>query len=593
MVEKPEHIDFRYNLNIYFGILKNYKGLLIILIISILIIEAIHAAHRFLFKIIIDTGTEYVSRTATKAHLIDTLMLVAAIFITINIIKYLLKWLNIHWINKLDGGLILDLKKKFFNHIVSLSHSFHTTHRTGSLISRLTRGGRAIEKMTDLILFSVFPTIFQAIIVISTIAFFDTTSAIVIVLTAFIFLAYSYIFQKIQQPSSLKANDAEDLEKGNISDIFTNIDSIKYFGKEDYIQKKYLGISNETKNAAIKNWNYYRWIDSGQSIIVSIGTFFILYFPLLRFLDDEITIGTLVLIYTMFGMLIDPLFRFVWSMREYFMVMADFESLFEYSKIDQEVKDAVDAIDFNVKKGEIIFQNVTFNYGKRKIFEKFTLHIPKERKIALVGHSGSGKSTLVKLLYRLYDVNEGSIKIDGTDIRKYKQESLRSGMSIVPQECVLFDDTIYNNIAFSRPDASKEDVMQAIRFSQLDKIINEFSNKEQTIVGERGVKLSGGEKQRVSIARAILADKKILVLDEATSSLDSETEHEIQRDLERLMKDRTTIIIAHRLSTIMKADRIIVMKKGMIVQSGTHKELIKQKGEYRKLWNLQKGGYIG
>ena len=222
----------------------------------------------------------------------------------------------------------------------------------------------------------------------------------------------------------------------------------------------------------------------------------------------------------------------------------------------------------------------------------FTLKVPKNKKTALVGHSGSGKSTLVKMLYRLYDVNEGSILIDGKDIKDFRQESLRAEMSIVPQECILFDDTIYHNIKFSKPHASHEEVMKAIRLAQLDRFVASLPLKENTIVGERGVKLSGGEKQRVSIARALLADKKVLVLDEATSSLDSETEMQIQMALAKLMEGRTTIIIAHRLSTIMKADKIVVMHKGEIMQMGMHRDLIRKKGEYRKLWNLQRGGYI-
>jgi len=233
-----------------------------------------------------------------------------------------------------------------------------------------------------------------------------------------------------------------------------------------------------------------------------------------------------------------------------------------------------------------------FKYHKRKIFNKFNLKIPANKKVAFVGHSGCGKTTLVKLLYRFYDIENGQILIDNKDIRDVKQESLREEMSMVPQEAVLFDDTIYNNVAFSNPKASKQEVLRAMRFAQLDKVVKDFPDKEKTIVGERGVKLSGGEKQRVSIARAILANKKILVLDEATSSLDSETEHEIQRDLEKLMQGRTSIIIAHRLSTIMHADMIIVLQKGKIVQTGTHRQLITKSGEYKKLWNLQKGGYI-
>jgi ATP-binding cassette subfamily B protein len=272
--------------------------------------------------------------------------------------------------------------------------------------------------------------------------------------------------------------------------------------------------------------------------------------------------------------------------------MSDFQALFKYNKIKNEIKDIPKSKELKINNGSIEFKNVNFKYENRKIFEDFSLKIPKNKKVAFVGHSGSGKSTLIKLLYRFYDVDSGEILIDSKNIKKFKQESLRSEMSMVPQECVLFDDTIYNNIAFSNPKASKQEVMNAIKFAQLDKIIEELSNKENTIVGERGIKLSGGEKQRVSIARAILANKKILVLDEATSSLDSETEHEIQVNLQKLMKNRTSIIIAHRLSTIMRADLIVVMKGGKIVQKGTHNQLIKKEGEYKKLWNLQKGGYI-
>jgi ATP-binding cassette subfamily B protein len=272
--------------------------------------------------------------------------------------------------------------------------------------------------------------------------------------------------------------------------------------------------------------------------------------------------------------------------------MADFESLFKYGKIENEVKDLSNAKLAKITQGTIEIKNISFSYGKRKIFDNLSLKIPKNKKVAFVGHSGCGKTTLVKLLYRLYDVQTGEITIDGENIAKFHQESLRNEMSIVPQDCALFDDTIYNNIAFSNPTATRADVLGAIKFAQLDKIIEKFPHKEDTIVGERGVRLSGGEKQRVSIARAVLANKKILFLDEATSSLDSETESEIQKSLALLMKQRTAVIIAHRLSTIMKADVIVVMDKGTIVQMGNHKKLIAKDGIYKKLWQLQKGGYI-
>jgi ABC-type multidrug transport system fused ATPase/permease subunit len=592
MNEKPDRIDFKYNLKVYFEMLDRYRGLFIFLLFIVLIVEATYVADRFLFKIIVDKGTEYSAGTLNATALVRILGIVALVYIGIVLLKSLGKWLLLRSTNKLESNLITDIKIRFFNHLITLSHKFHTNNRTGSMISRLSRGGRAVERMTDIIAFNIAPLLFQLFIVSISMMAFDLLSGLTVFLTVLIFIGYSFIIQQIQKPSSMKANDVEDYEKGKIADIFTNIDSIKHFGKERYIKEKFLQITNDTKYWMKKNWDYFNWLDAGQSVILSVGTFFLVYFPLVKFIHNEISIGTIVFIYTVYGALIGPLFGFVHGMREYFRVMVDFQSLFEYNKIEQDVKDKSNAPVATINAGYIDINKIKFKFGQRQIFDEFSLVVPKNKKYALVGHSGSGKSTLIKLIYRLYDVDEGSISIDGVDIRDVQQESLRSEMSIVPQECVLFDDTIYNNIAFSRPEATKEEIMNAIRFAQLDKIVQEFPQKEETIVGERGIKLSGGEKQRVNIARAILANKKILVLDEATSSLDSETEHDIQLALEKLMKDRTTIIIAHRLSTIMKADKIVVLKKGKVVQTGTHKELIRKQGEYNKLWNLQKGGYI-
>ncbi|MGV8141029.1 MAG: ABC transporter ATP-binding protein [Candidatus Woesearchaeota archaeon] len=588
----PDRIDFQYNLKIYFGMLKKYKMLFIFLLLIVLIVEATYVADRFLFKVIVDRGTEYGAGTLSVEGLIHIMSIVAIIYASIVLVKSSGKWLMLRSVNKLESNLITDVKIRFFNHLVTLSHKFHTNNKTGSMISRLSRGGRAIERMTDIITFNVAPLIFQLVIVSVSMMAFDLTSGLIVFLTVTMFIGYSFVIQQIQRPSSMKANDVEDFEKGKIADMFTNIDSIKHFGKEKYIKDRFLQITSETKYWMKKNWDYYNWLDAGQSIILSIGTFCLVYFPLVKFIHNEISLGTIVFIYTVYGALIGPLFGFVHGMREYFRVMVDFQSLFEYNKIEQDVKDKSDAQPAKVDAGYIDINKIRFKFGQRQIFDGFSLVVPKNKKYALVGHSGSGKSTLIKLLYRLYDVDEGTISVDGIDIKDVQQESLRAEMSIVPQECVLFDDTIYNNIAFSRPEATRDEVMNAIKFAQLDTIIKEFPQKEETIVGERGVKLSGGEKQRVSIARALLANKKILILDEATSSLDSQTEHDIQVALEKLMKGRTTIIIAHRLSTIMKADMIIVLKKGKIVQKGTHAQLIKKPGEYKKLWNLQKGGYI-
>ncbi|MFH1917189.1 MAG: ABC transporter ATP-binding protein [Nanoarchaeota archaeon] len=585
-------IDFKYNLKVYFGLLKKYRGLFILLLLVTLFFESLKLVDKYLFKLLIDNGTLFSEGTLTKEAFIPLLLIILAVALSLIIFNALLRFSFIHLINIIDARLIFDLKQKYFNHLTMLSHKFHTTHKTGSLISRLIRGGGAIERMTDVIAFNFAPLIFQLAAVSITLLFFDRVVALITVLIVIVFVIFSYLINRMQKQANIIYNRLEDREKANIADFLTNIDSIKYFGKEKDIQARYERLSTDSKHAILKNWHYFRWLDAGQIAIIGIGTILVVYFPLKLFLAGQMTLGTLVFIYTAFGNLLGPLYGFVHGIRNYYRAIADFDPLFQYGKIENDIKDHPHAQALSVEKGTVEFRNVTFRYHDRDILRNFTLKIRQNKKIAIVGPSGAGKSTIIKLIYRLYDTTEGDIFIDGKNVKDVKQDSLRASLSIVPQECVLFDDTIYNNIAFSNPQATREDIFAAIKFAKLDKIIQNFPQKEETIVGERGVRLSGGEKQRVSIARALLANKKILILDEATSSLDSETEYEIQRELQRLMQGRTTIIIAHRLSTIMHADKIIVVDNTRIVQSGTHKQLIKKKGQYKKLWSLQKGGYI-
>jgi len=589
-----EKVDFKKNIIHYLKIAKPYKRIFALLIILVSIIAATHVAEKFLFKIIIDRGTEFVSSDLSRNIFVQILIGVAAAYTLLLVVKVVVHWIEVRIINRLDGKMMFDIKKKFFNHIVHLSHNFHTSHKTGSLIARMNRGNRAVESITDFFIFNVAPLILEISFVGVSLLYFDVFSSIVIVGTALAFILFGlYISYKQQHPQYL-ANSAEDVEKGNMADIFTNIDSVKYFGKEKSIKKRFENLITDTKNKLIRFWDYQTWFSAGQSLILGVGTFLLIFFPITKLLNGELTIGTLAFIYTVYANIIGPLFGFVHGVRKFFVSLGDVNELFEYDSIKNEIEDKVDAPNLFVKRGKISFRNVNFNYPNKisNALSGFNLEINPSEKVALVGYSGCGKTTLVKLLYRFYDVKDGEISIDDTNIKDVKQESLRSELSIVPQEPVLFDDTIYNNVKFSNPNASRKDVLIAIKFAQLDRFIKDLPLKENTIVGERGVKLSGGERQRVSIARAILADKKILVLDEATSSLDSQTEFEIQKDLEKLMAGRTSIIIAHRLSTIMKADKIVVMDKGKIVQIGRHRDLIGKPGVYRKLWELQKGGYI-
>ncbi len=589
---EKEKIKFRRNFAEYYSFLKKYKPVFILILVSILVVELTRLAPKYLFKIVIDEGSSFAAGNLIRSEFVEILLIILGIYVGLGLFEVIFVWLRVHLLAVLDSKVVLDIKRKYFNHIVDLDYEFHTSHKTGSLISRLTRSSSAAEMMTDILAFNFLPTIIGLIVSALSIAYFSLISGLIIGAITLVFVAYSLYIQNIQQKAKLIYNKQLDREKANVADIFTNIETIKYFGKSKPIQNKFLNIAKNTKNKGLKYWFYYRWFDSGQVVILTLGTVALLYFPIVQFLNQEITLGTIAFIYTVYFNIIGSMFEFVWGVKGFYRAMSDFQELFDYSDIENQIKDKPNAKDIDIKKGKIEFKNVDFSYYKEGLFNNFNLKIPPNKKIALVGDSGCGKSTLIKLLYRLYDVDSGEILIDGNNVKDVKQDSLREEMSIVPQEPILFDDTIYKNVKFSNPRASKEEIMEAIKFAQLDKVIKNLPKKENTIVGERGIKLSGGEKQRVSIARAILANKKILVLDEATSALDSKTEWEIQKDLENLMKGRTSIIIAHRLSTIMNADLIVVMKEGKIIQKGTHRELITEGGEYQKLWDYQKGGYI-
>lgn len=589
---KREPLDVKYILKTYWSFLKKYKLLIFALVICSFALSSAGFAGRYLFKGIIDNGESFVKNTISLDSFTQILKVIAILWVVTILVSAASRWLRIHFLNRLESKAIFDLKNHYYNHILTLSHKFHTTHKTGSLIARLLRGSTAMERMTDFVAFQTLAIVFEIIVSGIALTFVSKSIGLVFVITGTVFALYSYRIQKKQRELKVIANTTEDIEKAFTADSLTNIESIKYYGKERAISSKYTSATEKTKNAWFKEWQLGRWAGSIESLIMGLGGMATLFISLKAFLAGESSLGTLTFAWGSYWAIIESVRAFMDGLRGYNKSVADFHDLFQYGKVQNDIKDKEGAHNLEIKDGVIEFNNVNFKYHQSGLFKDFNLAVNKNQKVALVGHSGSGKSTLVKLLYRLYDLDKGEIKIDGVNIKDVKQESLRSELSIVPQEAVLFDDTIYNNILFSNPKATRSEVLQAIKMAQLDKTIALFPYKENTIVGERGVKLSGGEKQRVSIARALLANKKILVLDEATSALDSKTEHEIQKDLQRLMQGRTSIIIAHRLSTIMSADIIVVLDKGRIVQQGTHRQLISKPGIYRELWSLQKGGYL-
>ena len=602
MVSKKEGkytkgIDTSYNLKVLWSFLKKNKFFVYGLIVLTFLIEVASFFDNFVFKYLVDKATLF-STDQISAELFGKVILFAVlIYLAVKILDATFWAIKIRFINLLDGNIMRDVEKRSFWHIMNLSYRFHSNKKTGSIISQFTRGVNKVEGFVDAFVFQFFPVFFRLILSVGVILYFDIATAVVLVIMAILFTVVGITITNIQRLPLSIANYREDILKQNLSDVFLNIETVKYFAKEKRTFSYFSNLSKILREARIFHWNYYSWSAGIETMILGLGIGTIFYLSFNSFLDGRLTLGTITLIYAAVWKLIPLLFGLLHGYREYIRSIVDVDALFAMFKEENEVKDKENAKSLNVKQGEIEFRNVSFAYPKSSrgnkreaVLKDFSLKIKKNSKVALVGPSGGGKTTVIKLLYRLFDIDEGKIIIDEQNISDVSQKSLRENLSIVPQEPLLFDNTIYFNISYANPKATRKEVWKAIKFAQLDRFINQLPDKEKTIVGERGVKLSGGEKQRVSIARAILADRKILVLDEATSSLDSETEMEIQKDLSKLMKDRTSFIIAHRLSTIMKADVIVVIDKGKIVEVGSHNSLRKKQGGlYKRLWGLQQG----
>ncbi len=571
---------------------KPHSLLLLLIFAMIAIREGSVVLERWFISILAENTTSFIGGALTEATFLSAVYYIGFAFAVAVAIAAIARFIQNRLITEIEMRMLVNFKQYFFSHIVRLDHRFHSGHKSGTLISRLGRGASALERIMDNIVFNFAPLVFQMVVSIAVLLTIGTWFAIVIVITVIIFIGYGWLLTLHQQQLRKNTNDREDEEKASVADTFTNIETIKYFGKEDRVLKSFSDKTHATRLAQAKEWSLYGYIDAGHLFIVGLGLAALILLSIRGVLDGTVGVAGLTFVYTAYLGLAGPMGGFIRGIRDLARAQTDLESLQQYLVESNTIIDDPKAKPINVNRGSIVFNKVEFSYGHRKVFEQFTLHIKPGEKVALVGSSGAGKSTIVKLLFRFYDPESGSISVDGRDIRSAPQEQYRSQLAIVPQEGILFDNTIYENVRFGNIGASHAAVLQAIRYAQLDLVIARLPKGLETVVGERGVKLSGGERQRVAVARAILANTKILVLDEATSSLDSETEAAIQIALKSLLQKRTALIVAHRLSTIMRCDRIIVLENGRIIEQGTHKELLKAGGRYTKLWKLQKGGYI-
>lgn len=489
---------------------------------------------------------------------------------------------------------VRQIALEVFQHLHALSLRFHLSRQTGGVSRDIERGTRAIQSLVSYSLYSIIPTLIEFVLVLGYFALnYDLWFASITLAALVLYIVFTIIVTEWRTHLRRTMNDMDSRANQKAIDSLLNFETVKYFGNEAFEAKRYDENLLRYQAAAIKSQKSLAILNIGQQVIIAIGLVLILWRATLGVANGSMTLGDLVLVNTLMIQLYIPLNFLGVIYREIKQSLTDLDRMFTLLESDREVADAPGApplrIDDQLRGPELRFENVSFHYeSNRQILHDVSFVIPAGTITAVVGRSGAGKSTLARLLFRFYDVQSGQILIDGQDIRQVQQASLRQSIGIVPQDTVLFNDTIGYNIGYGRPGATEQEIAAAARAAQMSQFIEHLPDGYATQVGERGLKLSGGEKQRVAIARTLLKQPSMLVFDEATSALDSKTERALQEELTGLARNRTTLIIAHRLSTIVHADQILVMDHGRVVERGTHQQLINLDGVYTQMWQMQK-----
>ena len=490
---------------------------------------------------------------------------------------------------KVTQRAIRRVALQVFSHLHSLSLRFHLDRQTGGVSRDIERGTRGISFLLTFLLFNILPTLLEIGLVAAVLLVkYSVWFAVIIFATLVVYVAFTLFITEWRMVFRRVMNDMDSKANTRAIDSLINYETVKYFGNEQFEAQRYDEHMSHWEKSAVKNQTSLATLNAGQSAIIAVGVTMLMLLAADEVVKGRMTLGDLVLVNMFMLQLYMPLHFLGFVYREIKNSLADMERMFNLLNESREVEDTSQAVPLRLTSGAIRFEQVAFSYqSDRQILADVSFEIPAGHIVAVVGSSGAGKSTLSRLLFRFYEVNSGRILIDGQDIRTVTQASLRAAIGIVPQDTVLFNDTIFYNIAYGRPQASRQEVLQAAQSAHIHTFIESLPQGYDSMVGERGLKLSGGEKQRVAIARAILKRPAILIFDEATSALDSKSERAIQDELRNVARNRTTLVIAHRLSTIVDAHQILVMDQGRIVERGTHQELLAQHGLYGQMWALQ------
>ncbi|MGB9149551.1 MAG: ABC transporter ATP-binding protein/permease [Burkholderiales bacterium] len=490
---------------------------------------------------------------------------------------------------KVTQHAIRRIALQVFRHLHGLSLRFHLERQTGGVSRDMERGTRAIETLMRFTLFSIVPTLLEISLVAGILLVkYDIWFTVVTVGTLVAYIALTVSVTEWRTKFRRTMNEMDSKANTRAIDSLINYETVKYFGNEEFEARRYDENLQKWEKASVSSQTSLAGLNAGQSLIIAIGVTALMSLAANGVVKGTMTLGDLVLVNAFLIQLYIPLNFLGVIYREIKQSLADMEKMFTLMRQNKEIQDKPGAIPLIVSGAAVRFEHVDFGYeSKRQILSDVSFDIPAGKRVAVVGSSGAGKSTLSRLLFRFYDINSGHILIDGQDIRDVTQLSLRSAIGIVPQDTVLFNDTIYYNIAYGDTSASREEVISAAESAHIREFIESLPDKYDTMVGERGLKLSGGEKQRVAIARTLLKNPPILIFDEATSALDSRTEKIIQAELRDIAANRTTLVIAHRLSTIVDADEILVMEHGRIIERGGHHALLLKNGTYAQMWALQ------